>query len=67
MSVHRWDLGRSTGQDVTFEDAEMDALEAGIDGLGDSLYGDGVCKPPLEVPDDAPRQTRILGRLGRRA
>jgi len=67
MTVHRWDLGRSTGQDITFDQTEMDSLEAWIDRLGDALYGDGVCKPPLDVPDDAQRQTRLLARLGRRA
>ena len=67
MLVHRWDLGEAVGAPVTFTDDELDRLERGIDGLGDMLYSSGACKPPLDVPDDAPRQQRVLGRLGRRA
>jgi uncharacterized protein (TIGR03086 family) len=67
MSVHRWDLGRSTEQDVIFGEAEMDDIQKGIEGLGESLYGPGVCKDPLDVPNDAPRQIRLLGLLGRTA
>ena len=65
MTVHRWDLGEAVGARVTFTDDELDRIEQGIDGLGDMLYSSGACKPPLEVPDDAPRQQRVLGRLGR--
>jgi uncharacterized protein (TIGR03086 family) len=67
MMVHRWDLARAVGSDVTWTDAEMDALEANLDQLGDNLYRDGVCRPALEVAADAPRRERILGRMGRRA
>jgi len=65
MTVHRWDLGEAVGAPVTFTDDELDRIEQGINGLGDMLYSSGACKPPLEVPDDAPRQQRVLGRLGR--
>lgn len=66
MIVHRWDLGRALGQEVTFDDAELDRIEKALDGFGDALYSDGVCKPAIDVPDDAPRQARLLGRMGRR-
>ncbi|MEP6814055.1 MAG: maleylpyruvate isomerase N-terminal domain-containing protein [Marmoricola sp.] len=65
MLVHRWDLGAAVGAHVTFADDELDRLETAMDGLGDMLYSDGVCKPALAVPDDAPRQQKLLGRLGR--
>ena len=65
MTIHRWDLGQAVGAPVTFTDDELDRIEQAIDGLGDMLYSSGACKPPLEVPDDAPRQQRLLGRLGR--
>ena len=65
MMVHRWDLGEAVGARVSFTDDELDRLEKAIDGLGDMLYSSGACKAPLEVPDDAPRQQRVLGRLGR--
>jgi uncharacterized protein (TIGR03086 family) len=65
MTVHRWDLGQAVGVPVTFTDDELDRIEQAVDGLGEMLYSSGACKPPLEVPDDAPRQQRMLGRLGR--
>jgi len=67
MLVHRWDLARALGQDVTYEDAELDRIEQALDGFGDALYSEGVCQPAIDVPDDAPRQVRLLGRMGRRA
>ena len=67
MLVHRWDLGRAVGTEVSWTDAEMDALERNLDALGDNLYQDTVCKPALDVADDAPRQERLLARMGRRA
>jgi len=66
MLVHRWDLARAVGSDVTWTDAEMDALETNLEALSDNLYTEGVCKGPLEASTDAPRQERILARLGRR-
>ena len=45
----------------------MDAIETAIDGLRRHAYDDGVFKPAVDVPDDADRQTRLLGRMGRRA
>ena len=66
MLVHRWDLARAVGLDATWTPAEMDALETNLDALGDNLYTQGVCKPPLDVAGDAPRQERLLARLGRR-
>jgi uncharacterized protein (TIGR03086 family) len=67
MLVHRWDLARGLGRDVPFSDAELDLADAALDGFGDALYSDGVCKPALAVPADAPRQERLLARMGRRA
>ena len=67
MVVHRWDLARAVGADATWTEEEMDALETNLDALGDNLYTQGVCKPPLDVDDGAPRQERLLARLGRRA
>jgi uncharacterized protein (TIGR03086 family) len=67
LLVHRWDLARALGEDVTWEDPEMDRIEAGIEGFGAALYSEGVCKPAIDVPADAPRQTRVLARLGRQA
>ncbi len=67
LTVHRWDLGRAGGQEVVWDDSELDAIEQAIDGLGDSLYLPGVCKPALDPPAGATRQQRLLARMGRRA
>lgn len=66
LLVHRWDLGTAAGQDAGFSDAELDAVDVAAEGFGDMLYAEGICAPALDVPSDAPRQTRVLARLGRR-
>ncbi|RLV50071.1 TIGR03086 family protein [Nocardioides mangrovicus] len=67
QAVHRWDLGRAAGLDVELTGAELDSVEANLDALGDMLYTQGACHDPLEAPDGADRQTRLLARMGRRA
>jgi uncharacterized protein (TIGR03086 family) len=67
MLVHRWDLTSAVDGDTAFTEAELDRIETALDGFGGNLYQDGVCKPAIDVPDDAPRQVRLLGRMGRRA
>jgi len=67
MIVHRWDLATALGRDASWSGAELDRIETALDGFGDNLYLDGVCKPAIDVPEDAPRQERLLGRMGRRA
>lgn len=67
LVVHGWDLGTSNGRPTTFTEADMDAMEAAFEGFGDHAYDDGVFRSPVEVPQDADRQTRLLARMGRRA
>lgn len=67
LLVHRWDLAQAAGREERFDDAELDVIEGAVDGFGEHLYADGICKPALDVPADADRQSRILARLGRRA
>ena len=67
LLVHRWDLATALGQPADWSEAELDRIETALDGFGDNLYLDGVCKPAIDVPEDAPRQERLLGRMGRRA
>ena len=67
LVIHRWDLGRAAGVDVSWTDDELDGIQAGVESLGEMLYSDGVCKPALPVPEGADRQTALLARLGRRA
>ncbi|NEK84426.1 TIGR03086 family protein [Blastococcus saxobsidens] len=67
MVVHRWDVARAVGADPGLTDAELDRIEAGADSFGPALHMDGICRPAVEVPADADRQTRALARLGRAA
>ena len=67
LLVHGWDLGSAGGRPTTFTDADMDALEAAFEGFGDHAYDDGVFRGPVDVPEDADRQTKLLARMGRRA
>lgn len=65
LIVHGWDLGASNGRPTTFTAADMDLLDAAFEGFGDHAYDDGVFGRPIDVPDDADRQTRLLARMGR--
>lgn len=65
LVVHRWDLGRGAGVEVTFTDDELDLLDDSIAAFGEHLYTEGVCQPAIPVPDDAGRQARLLATMGR--
>lgn len=65
LLVHRWDLARGLGRDIAFSEAEQETIETALDGFGEHLYDDGVCAPAVPVPDEAPRQVRLLARMGR--
>jgi uncharacterized protein (TIGR03086 family) len=67
LVVHGWDLGSSNGRPTTFSEADMDTMDAAVEGFGDHAYDEGVFRGPVAVPDDAPRQTRLLARMGRRS
>ncbi|QCB94949.1 TIGR03086 family metal-binding protein [Cellulomonas shaoxiangyii] len=67
MVAHRWDVAAADGRAHRFTDADLDVLEGMVAAMGEHLYGEGVCAPPLDVPADADRQTRALAALGRRA
>jgi len=67
MLVHRWDLARALGADVTFTDSELDEIEGPLPLFGDQLYAEGICGPAVEVGADEPRQVQVLARLGRDA
>lgn len=67
LLVHRWDLAQAAGREEVLDAAELDTIEASADGFGEHLYGEGVCRPAVEVPAGADRQARVLARLGRRA
>ncbi len=70
LVIHGWDLARATGQDDTIDPAEIERVRNLWDGvfvvLGEeTLRAQGVLGPEVKVPNDAPPQNRLLGRLGR--
>lgn len=67
LVVHGWDLASASGRPTTFTDADMDAMEQAFVGFGEHAYDDGVFKQPVDAPEDADRQTKLLARMGRRA
>lgn len=67
LVVHGWDLGSSQGAPTTFTEADMDAMDQAFVGFGDHAYDDGVFRQPVDVAEDADRQTKVLARMGRRA
>lgn len=65
LLAHRWDIARSQGRDERFTGHELAILENAVEGFGDALYSEGICRRPVDVGDDADRQTRLLALLGR--
>jgi uncharacterized protein (TIGR03086 family) len=66
--THTWDLARATGQDDTLDADQLRRMIAGMGALPEEVMrADGMFGPPIEVPDDADDQTRLLAYLGRRA
>jgi len=65
--VHRWDIARGTGLDESMTEDELGLLEGMVPAFGDHLYAEGICRPPVDVADNADRQTRALALLGRTA
>ncbi|SOE02739.1 TIGR03086 family metal-binding protein [Blastococcus haudaquaticus] len=65
MLVHRWDIARAAGVDAGLTADELDRIEEGAESFGPALYTDGVCGAAVDAPETAPRETRVLARLGR--
>ena len=65
LVVHRWDVATAAGLDERFDEEELAFVEACAEGFGESLYAEGICRPGVEAPVDADRQTRLLARVGR--
>src|SRR5699024_257252 len=54
------------GREVRFDAQELSLLDASVDSWGEHAYAPGVFSSPLEVPERADAQTRVLARMGRR-
>ncbi len=65
ITVHGWDVGRTTGAGLPLPDALAEALMPTA--LALALEHDGEFGPPVPVPADAGPERRMLALLGRRA
>lgn len=72
LVLHGWDLARATGLDDTIDPDEVAELWPGLEHVPDEMripdhYGPGVVVfgPEVPVPEDAPLQDRLLGKIGR--
>ncbi len=67
LIIHRWDIARAAGQDITIATEDIDAANAFLDSMGQMFYDYGASAPALTVGDDASSQDKLLGRAGRDA
>ncbi|HYZ98755.1 MAG TPA: TIGR03086 family metal-binding protein [Acidimicrobiales bacterium] len=65
--IHGWDLAKATGQDTTLDPELVDACFEVLEPELDALQGSGEVGEAVDVPADAPPQTRLLALLGRHA
>src|SRR5262245_53425967 len=63
--VHGWDVATSTDQDTTLDLELVEACIEVIEPQLDQLVATGAFGTPLEVAEDASRQTQLLAMLGR--
>ena len=69
VPVHRivpgWDLARSQGLEVTFDEDWATGAFHGMSAMGPALHASGQFGTPQPVGEDAPIQDRLLALLGR--
>jgi uncharacterized protein (TIGR03086 family) len=67
LAIHAWDLARGLGDDHQLDPELVEQLYRTWEPQSDLLAHSGVFDPPVEVPDDADLQTKLLAVLGRDA
>jgi uncharacterized protein (TIGR03086 family) len=67
LIVHTWDLATSVGADDRLDPDLIDFARRTLEPLAESWRAAGALEEPLDVPDDADEQTRLLALLGRRS
>jgi uncharacterized protein (TIGR03086 family) len=65
--IHSWDLARGIGADETLDPELVHEVHTNLLPMADMLAASGMFAPPVDGPDDADEQTRLLGLLGRKA
>jgi uncharacterized protein (TIGR03086 family) len=63
--LHTWDLARAVGADDRLDPQLCRRYLDRLPAETDALVASGMFGPPVDVPDDADPQTRLLARLGR--
>jgi len=63
--IHGWDVGRSTGQDLTLDPELVEACWEVVEPQIDMLAGSGMFGTAGSTPAGADRQTALLALLGR--
>jgi hypothetical protein len=67
LVVHRWDLAHATGLDTAIPDTDVRFVSEGSAQFGDAMRGPGAFGEPVDPPEGADDQARMLAFLGRRA
>jgi uncharacterized protein (TIGR03086 family) len=65
VTIHAWDLARATGADEALDTALVEAVWTVFEPQKDTLSASGLYALPVELPDDAPLQSRLLAVTGR--
>ncbi|HET6951837.1 MAG TPA: TIGR03086 family metal-binding protein [Acidimicrobiales bacterium] len=66
LLIHRWDLARAAGLDVTLPADDVARTRAAAAGFGGMLRSSGAIGPEVPAPEGADDQARLLAFLGRR-
>jgi uncharacterized protein (TIGR03086 family) len=65
LIVHRWDIARAAGKDITIPAEDVAAAHAFLDSIGQMIYDYGASAPAVAVAEEASSQDKLLGRAGR--
>lgn len=65
VAVHTWDLARAVGVDATLDPALVAGVWEVFDSQREMLAASGLFGEPVELPDDAPLQDRLIALTGR--
>lgn len=65
--IHGWDVAKATGQETTIPPELVEACWEVLEPQIDLLSASGMFGNRIDLPDDASREDRLLGLLGRTA
>lgn len=65
VTIHTWDLARAVGADERLDPDLVEAVWSDLDGQRDMLAESGLFSDPVDLPDDASLQDRLIALTGR--